>query len=273
LTRLCGGSRGKTQRELTRSAATPQGNWILFIGLPGESSRTFRLNPKPSSAARLSPELMALLAKLDAAWFDAVKKGGDGTQEDDSQGYALMKSPPAHALQLELRKYALAHGAELYPVLEMSSDDQHRAYAASALGYAQRSPRQITALARATRDPNETVRNTSTRALSVLLHADPAVASSIPMADFVEMVGSGQWLDRNKGSAVLDALSQSRDPKILSQIEAGAWIPLLEMARWRVPHAGFPRRILGRIRGIPEERLQQLAMGPPDAFFAAIGAK
>jgi hypothetical protein len=265
---------GKDATDIASGCCDQQGRGTLYIGLAGESSKTFRLNPKPSSPARLPPDLVALFGKLDAAISDAVHKGGDAPNEDDSQGFALIKSPPAHALQLELRKYVLAYEAELYPVLETSSDSQHRAWAVEALGYAQRSPRQIAALVRATRDPDDLVRNNSTRAIGVLLRADPAVASSIPVADFVEMAGSGVWTDRNKASSVLDLLTQSRDPKVLSQIEAGAWIPLLEMAHWHEPgHARWPEQILGRIRGIPEERLHQLSMGPPDAFFAAIGVK
>jgi len=48
---------------------------------------------------------------------------------------------------LQVRQYALAHKAELEDVLENCSDAKQRAIAADALGYAGRSPRQITALA------------------------------------------------------------------------------------------------------------------------------
>jgi hypothetical protein len=88
------------------------------------------------------------------------------------------------------------------------------------------------------------------------------------------MAASGVWMDRNKASMVLNELTRSRDPQLLTQIESQAWAPLLEMARWRdMGHASIPRLILGRIRGIPEERLTPLALGAPEAFLGAIGTR
>jgi hypothetical protein len=61
---------------------------------------------------------------------------------------------------------------------------------------------------------------------------------------------------------------------LLTQIEKQAWEPLMEMARWRdTGHAFGPRLILGRIRGVPDDRLFSLAAGSPEAFLAAIGSK
>jgi hypothetical protein len=143
-----------------------------------------------------------------------------------------------------------------------------------AVGYAQRSTRQIAALVRASRDSDPGVRDESTRAIGVLLRADATLAAQIPVADFIEMAASGNWMDRNKAAMVLDELTHSRNPQLLTQIQSQAWEPLLEMARWRdTGHAVSPRLVLGRVRGIPEEQLPQVAYGTPEAFLGAIGAK
>ena len=46
---------------------------------------------------------------------------------------------------------------------------------------------------------------------------------------------------------------------------------LIEMASWRRPsHALFARMVLGRVAGIPEDRLKELAWdGPVDAIIQA----
>ncbi len=246
----------------------------LFIGLPGKSTRPFRLNAKPTGAVRLAKDFQALLAKVDKALFAAIKKGGDAPQEDDSNGYALFHDLATRNLQLQMRDYVRSHEAALYEVLENCSDNGQRQQAAIAIGYAQHSPRQVAALLRASRDPDADVRDESTRALGVLARSGLPLASPIPAADFIEMCASGNWMDRNKASMVLDSLTQSRDPQLLAQVKQQAWEPLMEMARWRdTGHAFWPRLILGRIRGIPEERLMSLASGTPEAFLGALEAR
>jgi hypothetical protein len=46
---------------------------------------------------------------------------------------------------------------------------------------------------------------------------------------------------------------------------------LIEISKWRsVGHAIPARFVLGRIAGIPEERLQQLVSGPPEPILEAL---
>ena len=247
---------------------------VLFIGLPGKSTRPFRLNAKPIGPVRLASEFQTLHASVLKAVDAAVKKGGDAPQEDDSNGYALIHDPAARKLQLEMRDYVLAHEAALYDVLENCSDNWQRQQAAVAIGYEEHSSRQVAALLRASRDPDAGVRDESTRALGVLVKSGRPLAAPIPAADFIEMCASGNWMDRNKASIVLEALTQSRDPKLLAQVEQQAWEQLMEMARWRATgHAFYPRIILGRIRGVPDDRLMTAGFGSPEAFLQAIAVK
>lgn len=73
------------------------------------------------------------------------------------------------------------------------------------------------------------------------------------------MLLSGTWTDVNKSSGLLVGLTQSRDPHLLARLRQPAIIEqLIEIARWRIPHAEAGRMILGRIAGIDEKRLIEL---------------
>jgi hypothetical protein len=103
------------------------------------------------------------------------------------------------------------------------------------------------------------VRNNALRALGVLARSDKRIAAGIPASNFVAMLNSGIWTDRNKGAALLDVLTQARRPGLLSQLRNSALDSLIEMASWRSSgHAEAARSILGRVAGIDEDRIRQL---------------
>jgi hypothetical protein len=85
------------------------------------------------------------------------------------------------------------------------------------------------------------------------------------------MLNSGKSTDRNKGSLLLEQLTAGRDSDLLAKIRSAALDSLIEMASWRRPnHAGFARMVLGRVAGLPEDRLKELAWnGPVDAIIEA----
>jgi hypothetical protein len=66
-------------------------------------------------------------------------------------------------------------------------------------------------------------------------------------------------------------LTDGRNPDLLAKIRAEALDSLVEMARWRRPGpAYFARIVLGRVAGLPEERLKELAWnGPADEIVHA----
>lgn len=239
------------------------GNSTLFIGLPGPTTSHFSYYAPPKGHERLPDGLNELYRRLNREWEAAVREGGVAAQEDDSRGYALIKYLPAHAIQIQLRKYALRHQTTILQVLRDSSDVEQRRVAAGILGYAKQSQTQISALVRATRDPDSAVRNNAARALAILAASNPLVAAQIPAHNFIAMVKSGVWTDRNKASFVLLTLTKSRSPALLAELRKEALPALIEMAEWRdVAHASDARIILGRIAGIPEEQLQREASQP-----------
>jgi hypothetical protein len=261
---------GRDATDVNGVCCINDGDSVLFIGLPGASSQVFTVNPALKGDVTPPFELTALYGKMNRAEEAAFQKGIFA--EDGAPGYRLSKEPAARAAELALREYALHHEDEIIRVLESSSKADRRGMAADALGYGTRTPRQLAALVHAARDPDSGVRNDSTRALGEILRADPSVAAQILPDNFIDMIRSGTWTDRNKASSVLWPLTQSRDPKLLARLKSEASDALLEMARWRTNGWAYaPRVILARIAGIPEERIDQLAESPLDAFLAAIG--
>lgn len=268
------GALGGAPTDVQGVCCNENGDFVLFIGLPGSSSKNFSYNPAPEGKARLSEEITALQARVYQASEAAVRKGRESAREDDSTGYALSQDPALRALQLKVRDYALAHENEVLHVLESSADPRQRQTAANTLGYARKSTRQIQALVLAARDPDDGVRNDAVRTLGVLASYDKEISKEIPPEGFIQMINSGIWTDRNKGSFVLDELTRSRDPRLLEALRATALDSLIEMARWRSTGHAIPARIvLGRIAGIPEDRLLELSAGPPEPILEALQRK
>jgi len=262
---------GREATDVQGVCCTGDADWAVFIGLPGTSSRVPAYNPAPRGDVTPPPALTALYHRLEQAEEAAVRKGL--AQEDGAPGYRLVKEPGARAAELALREYALHHEDEIVRVLASSGRADERAMAADTLGYGARTPRQRAALVRAARDPHSDVRNNAVRALGEILRADPSGAAAIPPGPIIDLVRSGTWTDRNKGSMVLWPLTQSRDPRLLARLKSEAGRALLEVARWRGGWGIGARVILARIAGIPEERVLELAAGPLDAFLAAIGMR
>lgn len=232
--------------------------WLIYVGLSGDSTKSFPYNPAPKGSARLPSAAMEVYRQADAAFDNAMRRGATG--EDDSKGYFLSSGDAElRAKQLAMHEYAARHEEEIRNVLRSSADDEQRGIAAELLGYVNQSARQIEDLVWASHDPDEGVRNNATRALAVLARSNPAVAARIPAEGFIEMLNSGVWSDRNKAGALLSALSQWRTPKLLNALRAQALPSLMEMARWRSGHSNPARIMLGRIAGIEEERLVKLA--------------
>jgi hypothetical protein len=258
---------GHAATDVSVVCCDAHGQWMIYIGLGGRNSNEVPHNPVPTGSVRLPESIVKLYREKMDALGNAVQNGS--ATEDDSKGYAVMADPKLRAKQLEGRDYAVGHETLLRQVLETSSEAQQRLIAADLLGYANQSKEQIAALVRASRDADEGVRNNAARALMVLARVK---APGIPAENFIEMLSSGSWSDRNKSGFLLLELTRGRDPELLAAIRADALDALIEMAQWRNSgHAEAARMILGRIAGIEEKRLQTLSdKGQVDVIVRAI---
>src|SRR5215831_16255637 len=117
--------------------------FMIYIGLPGASSRVVALNRAPTGPARLAADIMQLNDQLADVWMKAMFRGN--ATEDRSQGFSLLADPDTRAIQLKLRSYAPKHERNIMRVLATSADARHRAAAAMTLAYARASVSQVNA--------------------------------------------------------------------------------------------------------------------------------
>lgn len=82
---------GKQPTDVAAICCDEKGNRLLFIGLPGASYKAFVYNQAPTGSERLTADIMKLYGRLDQALEAAVRKGGQAAEEDDSNGYALIR--------------------------------------------------------------------------------------------------------------------------------------------------------------------------------------
>jgi HEAT repeats len=240
---------GRDATDVAPICCTAGRGWAVFIGLPGASTRPFAFDSPPSGSVTPPPEFTRLYEAEEQAMEQAIRNSG--TAEEVGAGFRSPKDPAARAATLALRAYALGHEDEILNLVT-SSDARLRAAAIDALGFGQRTPRQLAALVHAVRDPVAAVRNNATRALFEIVSGDPAAASQVRPDDFIAMLHSGSWTDRNKSSVVLMFLTKSRNPSLLARIQSEDAPALAEMANWRGSWAIPARFIRERIAGRPD---------------------
>ena len=262
---------GRAATEVSFTCCNHQSNLLIYIGLPGDSSRSLAYNPRPRGSARLPQGILNLYDRAMALTRDATQKQPG---EDTSRGYGLSAYLPLRQTELAIREYAIANELLIRRVLKSSAEAKQRQVAAHALGYGRQSRTQISALVQASRDEDKAVRNDAVRALAVLALSSKRVSTWIPAEPFGRLLNSGVWEDRNKAGRLLVVLTRRRDPRQLRLLRSEALDSLIEMARWRDPnHASDARMILGRIAGIEENRLAQIvAAGNVDEIINAVRA-
>ncbi|MGO9096497.1 MAG: hypothetical protein ACLQGV_14905 [Bryobacteraceae bacterium] len=244
---------------------------VLYIDVEPAAASVLVWNPEPVGAEKLPPEILALYEQDE----DRAINGGIYAGDETTEGYSLSKDPVMRANELKLIDYARAHAAAVYSVLNTSASRRDRIAAAWIAGYTPQDKAQIAALLGAVTDPNPIVRNNSIRVLAVLAFHDPNVARQIPPDPFIPMLHSLDWTDRNKALFLLVFVTTARDQKTLESLRRQAIEPLRQMSHWTAwGHASMALTLVGRIAGIPEERLQTLlASHNAAAILAALDPK
>lgn len=265
------GAIGRRATDVKVVCCDDHGKMMVFVGLPGKSSRKFHYNSPPREPIKLPQTMLDLYARANYLNREAVQKQPG---EDRSKGYSLAIYPPLRETQMAIREFAIRNEAIIRRVLRSSAKREDRRAAAEALGYAEQSRIQILTLVHASRDADDEVRNNALRALGVLATFNQTLAASIPAGPIVAMLNSGIWADRNKAGLLLNILTGARDPRLLRALRSQALESLVEMARWKDRgHAWDARMILGRIAGIEEKSLEKLATDNVEEIISRVKKK
>jgi hypothetical protein len=233
------------------------GRFSVFVGMAEASAPFIDFNERPAGDHKFPAGVLDVFKKMDQFWQAAVQAGH--ATEDDSQGYALLDDPDTHFEQIKLRDWARANFQVVFKILDSSRYQEQRAYAAEALGYLKRSPRQVYALVQASFDANGGVRNNALRALAIVVKAGPELISEVPAERFIPLLHSPEWSDRNKTALLFETLTESRERAVLGALHSEALEPLREMAQWKDwRHAQSSARLLGRITGMEEAQIDKL---------------
>jgi hypothetical protein len=230
------------------------GGRILYVGIAEDTGNSFTYYKAPVANIKLP----AVITQTNDAYMNAMEQAvrQGRSSEDHNTGYALLHDTVARTEQLKFVTYAKQYAEQLKAVLHQSADAQQRAIATMVIAYGPDKKAFTSEMLYAIYDPNESVRNNATRALWVLtdyLQAHPEEKITIPAAPFVKMINSVVWTDRNKGSLLLFALTQERDPALLATLKKEAFTSLCQMARWKnTGHALQAYLIIARISGVPD---------------------
>ena len=227
---------------------------IVYVGIQEGAPSTIRWNPRPTGSVLLPNAIFRNDSVVMSAMMDGVRAGEAG--EDDSRGYTVYKYPPARAAQGLFISYVPTHLTEIRAVMRSSGNDRHRALATELIPYAGPSAATIADLQYASRDPSPDVRNNALRALGVIAmyaHKHPEARLHVPAEGIADLLRSIYWTDRNKAAFALAALTESRDPALLSTLATSYLDPLIEMTRWKSSgHAMMAAMILGRVGGMTD---------------------
>ncbi len=231
---------------------------ILYVGIEERGAPHFDYHAPPTEVLELPAEIVQGYKRFLEAVREAARAGQP--TEDLSKGHSLLSDPPAREVQTTFIALADMHLNGIQKVLRTAVDPEQRAIAAYVIGYTTKKPVIIADLQHALRDSDDTVRSNAMRslaALAVLARKDTTLRISATW--LVEMLNSVVWSDRNNAAVALVNLTDSRDAGVLAQIKERALFSLTEMAAWQyLPHALPAYIVLGRVKGYPEQKLQEL---------------
>lgn len=248
---------GVARVELRAVCCNAEGASLLYVGVDETGGSEPSFLPPPEGDAAVPAEVLAAYEELGPRVREAVLAGQAG--EDDSAGHALSESPRLRELQESFVDLAVRHRAALTRALRESPDRLQRAAAATVLAYLPDKAAVVPELERATRDPDDLVRNDATRALGILARygrAHPELEIHVDAAPLLDQLGSVVWSDRNKVSMLLFSLSPL-DPELRAELERRSLPELVEMCDWTEDgHAFAACVVLSDVLGLPFEGAQ-----------------
>jgi hypothetical protein len=229
--------------------------YVVYIGIDEGIRPLPAFRAPPTSDVHLPADVVGAFREFELSLADAIRRGN--FSDDFSRGYSLSGDETVRSIQERFVTLADRHRAALVEALQTAKDAKRRAIAAWVLGYSSDRQTAVDQLMLAARDADPEVRNDALRALSALVHyarRHRELAIDVPCDDFIELLNSLEWTDRNKAVAVLLELTADRDQAMLAKLGTRATPSLVEMARWQSAHALMPFILLGRIVGVSEEQ-------------------
>ncbi len=235
-----------------------KGKAIVYVGIEERGAVHFQYRDEPDGEMQVPKD-------VEEVYFEFLKQVNEATraempEEDLTAGHSLMRFEPAREAQRRFIGLAERNDAALRNVLHQAGDPVQRAIAVYVLGYAKDKNKVLDEMFYALKDSDETVRSNALRslgAISVKAKLDPDAEIKIPATWFIEMLNSLSWSDRTQAARFLVNLTESRDPRILTQIKDRAFDSIVEMAKWKQAEHSLPAYILlGRVAGLPEEDMQ-----------------
>lgn len=233
------------------------GKAILYIGIEEKNGPHLELREAPDKDLSLPEDVTSAYAEFLQTFAHAESKA-----EDFREGHAMADDVNTRIIQERFIGLADLHLDELHDVLRNADDGELRAVAACVLGYATVKRKLVEDLQYAMRDPEANVRLNAMRsltAIAVFARQDPEQGIKVTPTWFVQALSSLEWKPRYQAALSLDALTETRDEKVLSQVRESAVPALIEMAGWKsLTHALPAYVVLGRAAGIDEKSLLEL---------------
>jgi hypothetical protein len=250
---------GVVESNLEAVCCGDDGKVILYVGIEERGAPHFDLREPPDGDEKLPEEIAGAYRRFLESVEKASRRGV--SEEDLTQGYSRMADLSARAIQDMFPALANDHFTELRAVLRNSDDEMQRATAAYVIAYAADRKSVVNELQFALKDADPGVRANATRGLlaqAVRARLKPDSGIKVEPTWFIEMLNSLSWSDRNRALAALQVLTDNRDPEVLDQLRERALLALADMARWKTLAHALPAYILlGRVAGVPEEKIQE----------------
>jgi len=233
------------------------GNTILYVGLEEKGGPHFELREPPDSDVQLPEEV----TKLYHHFLEAAGKFARyATDEDLTQGHALSGDRDTREVQEQFLPVTKLYLPEIRGVLHNSADEEQRAIAAYALGYAPVKVDVVDDLQYALKDSDLAVRSNATRglkALAVFARLHPASGVKVEPTWFIEMLNSLSVSDRMQALGMLQILTDNREPYAMDQMRERGLTSLVDMARWKSLTRALPAFVLvGRLTELTDKQVQ-----------------
>lgn len=226
---------------------------ILYVGVEEQPGTGVEYRPTPTGNVEVPAEAVAVDEAFSAALMKAVTSGVAG--EDRSQGYALAHDSAMREQQEKFLRFARDDPELFARVLRDSANHEHRAIAATVVGYAADKAWAARELETAAFDADGNVRNNAVRALAILGaygREHPEAGIEIDYTRFVDLLNSLEQTDRNKGLFLLGLNRAAPSPRLRAALEERALPALIEMCRWRNDgHAEPACFLLAHVVGMP----------------------